>query len=109
MLSELSLPPPLLEELLLLLNDLIEGLITLDHLPINLILREKLENWRRVLASSTSPRRGGGVLEMIGVHVFHVSCAGHGMIKLLQPTLNHELEGSFRLGRHFQVEILLAR
>ena len=44
---------------------------------------------------------------MIGVHVFHVSCTGHGMIKLLQPIIHHELKG-FRLG-YFQGEILLAR
>ena len=44
---------------------------------------------------------------MIGVHVFHVSCTGHGMIQLLQPILHHELKG-FRLW-YFQVEILLAR
>ena len=44
---------------------------------------------------------------MIGVHVFHVSCTGHGMIQLLQPILHHELKG-FRLG-YLQVEILLTR
>ena len=104
MLSVLSLPPPLQKELLLLLNDLVEGLIAFYHLTINLILGEKLEDRRRILASPTPPR---GVLEMIGVHVFHVSCAGHGMIQLLQPILHHELK-RFRLG-YFQVEILLAR